>query len=51
MTLVGLAVGRPVWRTVEVYARIENLGDVRYEVVPGYATAGRSAYVGVNATF
>ena len=51
VTLVGLAVGRPVWRTVEVYARIENLGDVRYEVVPGYATAGRSAYVGVNATF
>jgi len=51
VTLVGLAVGRPVWRTVEVYLRVENLGDVRYEVQPGYATAGRTAYAGLNATF
>jgi vitamin B12 transporter len=33
---------------VSVFARIENIGDTRYEEVYNYGTAGRSAYGGVK---
>jgi vitamin B12 transporter len=33
---------------VSVFARIENLNDVRYEEIYNYGTAGRSAYGGVK---
>jgi vitamin B12 transporter len=51
VTLVGLALGRPLCRHAEAYLRVENLGGAAYEVQPGYATAGRTAYAGLSATF
>lgn len=46
--VVGLRGAFAVTRQVEVYGRIENLFDERYEVVRNYGTAGRSAYAGVR---
>jgi len=43
--------GLAVAEGVTLFGRIENLGDVRYETVAGYATAGRSAYLGARARF
>lgn len=40
--LTGMAIG---------YLRIENLLDEEYQVVPGYGTSDRAAYVGVRAAF
>ncbi|MDO9441892.1 MAG: TonB-dependent receptor [Beijerinckiaceae bacterium] len=38
-------------RTLSVFARAENLTNVRYEEVRDYATAGRSFFGGVKATW
>lgn len=53
--LVDLRASRPLFalegsgqRTVDLFARIENLFDVRYTEVAGYGTQGRAAYVGVR---
>ena len=34
-----------------VYLKVDNLADREYQVVDGYATASRSAYVGIKANF
>lgn len=34
---------------VELYGRVENLFDTRYQNVAGYGTFGRSAFIGVRA--
>jgi vitamin B12 transporter len=49
--LVTVRAGMPLAANVELYGRIENLGDVRYQTVAGYGTAGRSAFVGARARF
>lgn len=36
---------------VELFGRIENLGDVQYQTAAGYAQAGRGAFVGVRAGY
>ena len=36
-------------RRFEVYGRIENVSDAKYETAYGYNAAGRAAYVGVRA--
>jgi vitamin B12 transporter len=33
---------------LEVYGRVENLTDARYETVSGYGNAGRNAHIGVR---
>lgn len=33
------------------YAKVDNILDKEYKVVDGYATAGRSFYIGLGATF
>ena len=38
----------PLGEKIELYGRIENIGDVRYETAAGFNTAGRSAYAGVR---
>ncbi len=38
----------PLGERIELYGRIENLGDARYETAAGFNTAGRSAYGGVR---
>lgn len=41
----------PVTETVELFGRVENIGDADYETAAGFATAGRSAYLGARARF
>ena len=36
---------------VGVYGKIDNLTDTYYQTVDGYATAGRSLYLGLNAKY
>lgn len=48
--LVDLRAAFEVVRGVEVYGRIENLFDERYQTVANYGTAGRAAYAGVRLT-
>ena len=49
-TLVGLRASVTLGRRFELYGRIENLTDAKYEMVSGYGTAGRNAHVGVRVT-
>lgn len=41
----------PVSDRFELFGRIENVGDARYQTVSGYNTPGRSGYAGVRAKF
>jgi vitamin B12 transporter len=41
----------PIGRGVEVYGRVENLTDKRYETAYQYGTLGRAAYAGVRYSF
>jgi vitamin B12 transporter len=47
--LTTLRASVPVSDKLEVFGRIENLTDERYEVVGGYRTASRSGFVGLRA--
>ncbi len=47
-TLVGLRASISLGQQFELYGRVENLTDARYETVSGYGTAGRNAHVGVR---
>ena len=49
--LVGLRASLPIGDTLELYGRVENLFDTRYETVSGYGAYGRTAFVGVRASF
>ncbi|GLK56670.1 vitamin B12 transporter [Methylopila capsulata] len=50
-TLVNLAASYKVTGNAEVYGRIENLFDKKYEEVFTYNTPGRAAYGGVKVSF
>ena len=41
----------PVSEGVELFGRVENLGDADYQTARGYNTPGRSAYIGARARF
>ncbi len=47
-TLVGLRASVALGDRFEVYGRVENLADTRYETVSGYGVYGRNAHVGVR---
>ena len=49
--LVTLRASLPVSERLELFGRIENLGDERYQTAAGYGAYGRSAYVGARARF
>jgi len=49
--LVDLRAAYPVNERLEVYGRIENLGDRRYETVASYGQPRRTAAVGMRARF
>jgi vitamin B12 transporter len=49
--LVGLRASLPLAEGLEIYGRIENLFDARYETVSGYGAYGRNAHVGVRVRF
>lgn len=36
---------------ITVYGKVDNISDLYYQSVDGYATAGRSLYLGLNATY
>jgi vitamin B12 transporter len=50
-TVVALRASYQLTQQFELFGRIENLFDETYEVVRGYGTPGRSAYIGVRARF
>ncbi len=49
--LLNLAASYQVTDNLQVYGRLENLLNEDYEEVWGYGTAGRSAYLGLKASF
>jgi vitamin B12 transporter len=49
--LAALRASVPIGETFELFGRVENLFDQRYEIVSGYGTYGRNAHVGVRAKF
>ncbi|MFM5914103.1 MAG: TonB-dependent receptor plug domain-containing protein [Chakrabartia godavariana] len=49
--LAGLRASLPIGKALELYGRVENLFDARYETVSGYGTYGRTAHVGMRAAF
>lgn len=50
-TLVGAGASYDVTKSAQLYLRIENLFDEDYETVGGFNQPGRSAYVGLRASF
>ena len=50
-SLVNLAGALKLNGTLELYGRIENLANARYEEVYGFNTPGRAAYAGLRARF
>lgn len=50
-TLVDLRASYPIDDTLEVYGRVENVGDETYETTRGYGTAGRGTFVGVRVRY
>ena len=50
-TLVDLRAAWPINETLEVYGRVENVGDEFYETTRNYGVAGRGAFIGVRARF
>jgi vitamin B12 transporter len=50
-TLFNLAASYQVSKHIELFGRIDNLFDREYEAVLGYGTPGRSAYIGIKATY
>jgi len=50
-TLVDLRASYPVNDTVEIYGRVENVGDEKYATTANYGVAGRGTFVGVRARF
>lgn len=50
-TLVDLRVSYPFNDQVELYGRVENVGDEKYETTRNYGVAGRGTFVGVRARF
>ena len=49
--IAGLVTNIKVNKKVKFYAKIDNLTDKYYQTVDGYATAGRSLYIGFVAKY
>jgi vitamin B12 transporter len=49
--LLDFRTSLPINDRVQLYARVENLTNRRYEVAYQYGTFGRSAYIGARASF
>ena len=50
-TLWNTVVNYEVNKNLSTYLKVDNITDKYYQTVDGYATAGRSAYVGLNYKF
>lgn len=49
--VVTLRASLPLTAEIELFGRVENLSDTKYQTSAGYGSAGRSAYVGARARF
>ncbi|MEP7222626.1 MAG: TonB-dependent receptor [Novosphingobium sp.] len=49
--LAAVRASLPVTARIELFGRVENLGNVHYQTAAGYGTPGRSAFVGARAKF
>jgi len=50
-TVANFVTNLKVNKSVTVYGKIDNITDVYYQTVDGYATAGRSLYLGLSAKY
>lgn len=50
-TLWNTVVNYEINKGLSTYLKVDNITDKYYQTVDGYATAGRSAYVGLNYKF
>ncbi|MEN2975792.1 TonB-dependent receptor [Tistrella bauzanensis] len=50
-TVLGLNGDQRLTDSLTAFARLDNVFDVDYQEVDGYATPGRSVYLGLRATF
>jgi vitamin B12 transporter len=50
-TILNLVTNYKLNKKVSFYGKVDNLTDKYYQVVDGYATAGRSFYFGMNAKY
>ena len=50
-TLVDVRASYPLREHLELYGRVENLADKRYETTYQYGTLGRAGYAGVRLSF
>lgn len=50
-TLVDLRASYPITKGLELYGRVENLFDQRYQTAYQYGSLGRGGYVGMRARF
>jgi len=50
-TVVNLITNVKVDSKLTFYAKLDNITDKYYQSVDGYATAGRSIYIGLNASY
>lgn len=50
-TVVNFVTNIKIDNSITVYAKIDNITDKYYQSVDGYATAGRSLYLGLNASY
>lgn len=49
--VTDLRASLPVTEKLELFGRVENVTDEKYQMVAGYNTPGRSAFAGVRARF
>ncbi|MBC2663942.1 TonB-dependent receptor [Novosphingobium flavum] len=49
--VAGLRASLPVGEHFELYGRVDNVTDAKYQTVAGYNTPGRSAYIGARTRF
>lgn len=50
-TLASIRASYPINAAIEVFGRVENLFDAKYQTVSGYGSYGRNAYAGIRAKF
>ena len=50
-TLASIRASYPINAAIEIFGRVENLFDAKYQTVSGYGSYGRNAYAGVRAKF
>ncbi len=49
--LANLAVSYRIFEDVELFGRVENMFDQKYEQVVGFGVAGAAGYVGASVSF